>query len=211
MDGILSHIEELLEAKNVFERNRKSLKTRALGIMLYHLGISLRNCSMTLSSFEAVSHEAVRQWYHRSQDLFCVNSCYRPLIAVDETKIKINGRWHLLWAAIDVNTWEILGVWITQGRASIEAHSFLCYVLKKCANMPKILVDGGPWYKPALERLNANWEHLTFGLRNPIEQWFGILKHRIQLFYNRWPHNATIDTAQNWINSFVSLYHLMRC
>ncbi len=52
MDGMLSHIEELLEAKNVFERNRTPLRIRALGILLYHLGLSLRNCSMALSSFE---------------------------------------------------------------------------------------------------------------------------------------------------------------
>jgi len=202
MDGILSHIEELLEAKNVFERNRTPLRIRALGILLYHLGLSLRNCSMVLSSFEPISHESVRLWYHKSSRLFTVETRYR------ETKIKIHGKYHLLWAAIDINTWEVLGVWITQGRASIEAYSFLNHVLQKCNNNPKILVDGGPWYKPALNRLHANWEHVTFGLRNPIEQWFGILKHRIQLFYKRWPYNASIDTAQEWMNTFVSLYHI---
>ena len=208
MDGILSHIEELLEAKNVFERNRTPLRIRALGILLYHLGLSLRNCSMVLSSFEPISHESVRLWYHKSNRLFTVETRHREIIAVDETKIKIHGKYHLLWAAIDINTWEVLGVWITQGRASIEAYSFLNHVLQKCSNNPKILVDGGPWYKPALNRLHANWEHVTFGLRNPIEQWFGILKHRIQLFYKRWPYNASIDTAQEWMNTFVSLYHI---
>jgi transposase-like protein len=28
------------------------------------------------------------------------------------------------------------------------------------------LIDGGPWYKPALNRLKLEWEHVTFGLRN---------------------------------------------
>ena len=107
------------------------------------------------------------------------------MIAVDEKKIKINGHQHLLWAAIDINTWEILGVWITQKYCSLESYIFLKQILKKCENDPKILIDGGPRYKPALNRLYANWEHAIFGLRNPIEQWFGILKHRIQLFYKR--------------------------
>ena len=208
MDGMLSHIEELLEAKNVFERSRTPLRIRALGILLYHLGLSLRNCSMVLSSFEPISHESVRLWHHKSSALFTVEKRYREVIAVDETKIKIHGKWHLLWTAINIDTWEILGVWITQGRCSLEAYSFLKQVLQKCENNPKILVDGGPWYKPALERLQADWEHITFGLRNPIEQWFGILKHRIQLFYNRWPYNASMDTAQEWMNAFVSLYHI---
>ena len=121
---MLTRIEKLLEVKNVFERNRTPLRIRALGILLYHLGLSLRNCSMVLSSFTAVSHESVRLWYHKSQDLFSVNTRYREVIAVDESKIKINGRQHLVWAAIDINTWEVLGVWITQGRCSLEAYSF---------------------------------------------------------------------------------------
>jgi len=119
---MLSHIEELLEAKKIFERNRTPVRIRALGILLYHLGLSLRNCSMVLSSFTVVSHESVRLWYHKSYQLFSVEKRYREVIAVDETKIKINGRQHLLWAAIDINTWEVLGVWITQGRCSLEAY-----------------------------------------------------------------------------------------
>ena len=211
MYGMLSHLEKVLEAKNIFERKRKKTSSRALGILLYHFGVSLRNCREVVSSFEPVSHEAVRLWYHKAEGLFYVEKAFRRIIAIDETKIKINGKWHILWAAIDVDTWEVLGVWIMQGRASIEAYSFIRHVLTKCENSPKILVDGGPWYKPALKRLGADWEHVTFGLRNPIEQWFGILKHRINLFYNRWPHNASVESAQAWINAFVSMYHLRRC
>ena len=122
MNGMLSHIMEVLEAKKIFERNRTPVRIRALGILLYHLGLSLRNCSMVLSSFTVVSHESVRLWYHKSYQLFSVEKRYREVIAVDETKIKINGRQHLLWAAIDINTWEVLGVWITQGRCSLEAY-----------------------------------------------------------------------------------------
>jgi len=211
MDGMLSYLEKVLEAKNIFERQRKKTSSRALGILLYHFGVSLRNCHEVVSSFEPVSHEAVRLWYHKAEGLFSVEKAFRRVIAIDETKVKINGKWHILWAAIDVDTWEVLGVWITQGRASFEAYGFIRYVLTKCENNPKILVDGGPWYKPALKRLGVDWEHVTFGLRNPIEQWFGILKHRINLFYNRWPHNASVESAQSWINAFVSMYHLRRC
>ena len=61
MDGMLSYIEELLEVKNVFKRRRKTTKTRALGIFLYHVGVSTRNYSEVVSSFESVSHDAIRQ------------------------------------------------------------------------------------------------------------------------------------------------------
>jgi len=191
MDGMLPHLEELLEAKNIFVRNRKKMRTRALGILLYHFGLSLRNCKTILSSFEDISHESIRKWYHKTDTIFSVKTSYRELIAVDETKIKINGRLYILWAAIDVHSREVLGIWVTKGRASIEAYSFLKYILKKC--------------------INVEWEHVTFGLRNPIEQWFFILKHRIKRFYRNWPYNATVDSTQQWMNCFVSMYHFTRC
>ena len=211
MDGMLSHLEELLEAKNIFVRKRKQRKTRALGILMYHYGLSLRKCRNIVSDFEDISHESIRKWYHKTDTIFTVESCDRETIAVDETKLKINGKLHIVWAAIDTSNWEVLGIWVTKGRASIEAYSFLKHVLTKCTNQPKILVDGGPWYKPALDRLGVEWEHITFGLRNPIEQWFFLLKHRIKRFYRNWPYNTKLETVQNWLNCFVSMYHFTRC
>ena len=210
MDGMLSHLEELLRSKNIFVRNRKQMKTRSLGILLYHYGLSLRKCRTIVSSFEDISHESIRKWYHRVDTIFTLGKTYRETVAVDETKVKINGKLFILWAAIDIRTYEVLGVWVTKGRASLEAYSFLKYVLSKCTNQPKILVDGGPWYIPALQRLKVEWEHVTFGSRNPIEQWFFLLKHRIKLFYRNWPFNATVDSTQQWIDCFVSMYHFTR-
>jgi len=108
---MLSHIIEALESKKIFVRRRKSTKSKALGILLYHYGISLRNCRTIVSSFENVSHESIRKWYHRVDAIFSVKKAYRETIAVDETKIKINGRLYILWAAVDIQNWEVLGVW----------------------------------------------------------------------------------------------------
>jgi len=210
MNGMLSHVVKVLEAKKIFERNRKDMKYRALGILLYHYGLSLRKCESVISSFEPVSYEAIRKWYHKADQLFTIETGYHEVIAVDETKVKINGKLYILWAAIDVENWDVLGIWVSKGRASLEAYSFLKHVLSKCENKPKILVDGGPWYKPALQRLGVEWEHITFGLRNPIEQWFFLLKHRIILFYKNWPYHSTVKVVQEWMNSFVSMYHLTR-
>ncbi len=58
---------------------------------------------------------------------------------------------------------------------------------------------GGRW-------TDSDWEHVTSGERNAVEQWFGILRQRVK----RWPHNATIAQAQWWIESFVALYHIKR-
>ena len=210
MNGMLSNLVNTLENKNIFERDRKATRTRALGILLYHFGLSLRKTRTVISSFERVSHEAVRKWYLKAKDIFSLQKKQRQALAIDETKVKIQGKQHILWAAIDIHSWEVLGVWVSQGRSSIEAYSFIKSVLNKCKNKPKIYVDGGPWYKPALNRLGIEWEHVTFGNRNPIEQWFGILKQRIKLFYKRWPHNASVETAQHWLESFVNMYHFTR-
>ena len=88
---MLSHLEELLETKKIFVRNRKQMKTRALGILIYHYGLSLRKCRTILSDFKDISHVRIRKWYHRVDTIFSVGKTYRPVIAVDETKVKING------------------------------------------------------------------------------------------------------------------------
>ncbi|MEF8847686.1 MAG: hypothetical protein V5A68_00945 [Candidatus Thermoplasmatota archaeon] len=49
MDGMLFYLVEGLEANNIFERNRKNLNTRAFGILLYHYGLSLRDCRTVVS------------------------------------------------------------------------------------------------------------------------------------------------------------------
>ena len=48
----------------------------------------------------------------KTGSVFSVEKCYREKIAVDETKLKINGHLHILWAAIDTCNWEVLGVWV---------------------------------------------------------------------------------------------------
>ena len=54
--------------------------------------------------------------------------------------------WHYIWVAIDIDTWEILGVYVSRGRAYIDAKIFLKHVLKYCSNKPYVYVDARPWY-----------------------------------------------------------------
>jgi hypothetical protein len=85
MDGVLSHIVNILKAKKIFERKRKNMKWRALGILLYHYGLSLRKCESVISCFEPINYEAIRKWYHKAHTLFSVETAYHEVIAVDET------------------------------------------------------------------------------------------------------------------------------
>ena len=162
-----------------------------------------------LCFFDEASYEAARQWYHRAQKLLSApqKRC-RPTVAIDETKIKVKGTWYFLWAAVDTESRELLGVEITPTRDGRDAYRFIQRVLKTCTNTPTVLVDGGPWYPRALTRLDVPWERVTFGKRNVVEQWFSVFKQRIKRFYRRWPHNARVETAVSWSEAYVVLYNL---
>ena len=92
---------------------------------------------------------------------------YRRCIAVDETKVKIERRgepiYLFLWAARDVDTKEVLTFRASLTRSSLDAEIFLKQVLEYCENKPLFLVDKGPWYREAFERLGLEYRHETQG------------------------------------------------
>jgi putative transposase len=81
----------------------------------------------------------------------------RRLVAVDETVLKVNGQICYLWAAIDVDTDEVLAVYASRGRGIPCAIKFLRKVLDSCVGKPVIVVDRGPWYRWALDRLGITY------------------------------------------------------
>jgi len=211
MKNILTRLTELLETHNVFVRERKPNWLRATGIALLYYGLSCRQTAEVLSFFDEASYEAARQWYHRAKELLrAPQKRHRPMIAIDETKMKVKGTWYFFWAAVDTENRELLGVEITPTRDGHDASRFIRQVLKTCTNTPMVLVDGGPWYPGALTRVGVPWERVTFGKRNVVEQWFSVFKQRIKRFYRRWPHNARIETAVSWCEACVALHNLRR-
>jgi len=90
---VTTRIVELLRVERVFERQRKSDEIRALGILLIYLGLSCRQAKHVLECLNDVSHEAIRKWYHRAKGVLRQPSRkHRERVAIDETKIKIEGR-----------------------------------------------------------------------------------------------------------------------
>ena len=64
------------------------------------------------------------------------------------------------------------------------ALKFVRMVLDRCLNKPLIIVDRGPWYRWALDRLGLEYRYQRFGVRNVIERFSGYLKQRARGFYN---------------------------
>jgi transposase-like protein len=137
-------------------------------------GLSYRDTTYVLR-FIPGRHEAVRLWVKKLEQV-TVN-----------VKVKSRRMVMLVWAAINVDTRELLAVWISWQRNIKHAESFLRKVFLTCTNKPVFLVDKGPWYPETFQALGLKWEHRTFGEMNRIERWFRTMKARTRRFFNNFP------------------------
>ena len=212
MQPALRQLVDYVKATKVFRRNKKNVELKILAALLYFFGLSLRKTSNFLSLFEEISHESVRIYYHRLKKVLKQpRKKQRRLIAIDETKLKLENSQIFVWTAIDVDTDECLAIWASEGRSSFHAYVFLREVLKYCENKPEVVVDKGFWYKWALQRLGLKYEHETFGRRNSVERFFFRLKERTKRFWNRFPFRSSFDSVQSWLESFMAFYNYWRC
>jgi putative transposase len=171
-------IDAVLDSfSNLFRSHRYSPLEKIYSVILFMAGLSLRDLSERLS-LTGASRESVRIWVHRFSSLFRPSRRVRRLIAVDETVLKVKGQICYLWAAIDVDTNEILALYASRSRGIPSAIEFLRKVLDSCEGKPVIVVDRGPWYRWALDRLGMTYFHETFGNRNRIERLFREMKDR---------------------------------
>ena len=129
------------------------MKTKILGVLLYHRALSYRDASKILRIIEPASYEAVRYWHNQFKELFVVGCKERRAIAIDETKVKREEKQIFLWTAVDVDSKEILGFFISETRCALDTYWFLKKVLQSCTNKPMIIGDKAPWYRWALQRL----------------------------------------------------------
>ncbi|MEM0500111.1 MAG: transposase, partial [Candidatus Korarchaeota archaeon] len=90
-------------------------------------GLSLRRVAGILCELGfQVSHESVRDWFHRAGEAFSlVDRRRRGPIAVDETVIRNLVRRAYLWAAREVGTGEVMAVQVSRGRGIAECIRFL--------------------------------------------------------------------------------------
>jgi transposase-like protein len=202
-------IDVLLDSfSRLFRHHRYSPLEKLCSVILFVAGLSLRDVSERFCLTFA-SRESVRIWAHRSSSLFRPSKRVRRLVAVDETVLKINGRICYLWAAIDVDTNEILAVYASRGRGIPNAIKFLKMVLRSCDGKPIVVVDRGPWYRWALERLGITYFHETFGNRNKIERWFRELKNTTKRFYNN-VNSKTLKSIEEIATAVAIVHNLVR-
>ena len=201
---MLDRMVEKARQQEVFSREDTPTERRVLAAFLYHAGLSYRR----IEPFVDRSYEAIRQWFHRLKHLFEPDYRARQEVAVDETKIEIDGEQHYVWAAVDCETLEVLAVDVSPGRSSLDALLFLRDVLKRCRGRPLVRADRGPWYDWPLERLDCKYERETWGNRSLIEAWFGLFKYRTRRFWHRFPHRSTASSTRSWLRAFAALHNV---
>lgn len=122
----LHQLIEEIEATKVFRRNKKDVKIKILSALLYFFGLSLRKTSKFMSLFQDINHESARIYFHKLKKVIMLpEKKERKLIAIDETKLKLENKQIFVWSSRDVETGEILFIWASDGRSSFHAYVFL--------------------------------------------------------------------------------------
>lgn len=206
---MLNQIVNVIEDRKIFLRQRKSNKTKALALLIYHAGLSYRKTSAIIGGLEPFSYEALRKWYIKCDDIFKPGKKIRRIVAIDETKIKKEKQQIYIWNAIDIDDKTIVAVHISTSRTAFDAFYFLKMMLETCDNKPLIMVDRGPWYRWALKRLGLEYRHETFGERSPIEQWYSQFKARVKRFWKRFPYRSTLSSIKRWCKVWIAMYNLL--
>ncbi len=202
-------IDAVLESfSNLFRSHRYPPLEKIYSVILFIAGLSLRDLSERLC-LTGASRESVRIWVHRFSSLFKPSKRARRLVAVDETVLKVKGQICYLWAAIDVDTNEILAVYASRGRGIPSAIKFLRKVLDSCEGKPVIVVDRGPWYRWALDRLGMTYFQETFGNRNRIERWFREMKERTKRFYNN-VNSKKLKSLEELVTAIAIMHNIIR-
>ncbi len=98
MELPIQQLIEEIKAKRIFGRNKKRVELKVLSGLLYFYGLSLRKASKIISLFQQISHESVRIYYHKIKKILkSPEKKERRLIAVDETKLKLEDEQIFVW------------------------------------------------------------------------------------------------------------------
>jgi putative transposase len=106
-----------------------------------------------------------------------------------------------------VDSRELLALETSYGRSCLNALSLLKKALRMCTDKPLVLVDKGPWYRWAFERLGLEYRHERFGMRNRVERFFRYLKERTVVFHHKMSARNHVQGITN-LKLFLNLFTL---
>jgi transposase-like protein len=100
---------------------------------------------------------------------------------VDETYVKVNGRWRYVYRAVDQHG-QVIDVLVSARRDAEAARRFFRRALTALKVTPsEVVTDAAPSYPAVLDELIPSaWHHVEQHANNPIEADHGRLKHRLR-------------------------------
>jgi putative transposase len=151
---------------SLYKRHRFPAEIISRCVWLYHrFGLSLRDVQEIMDERGViVSHEAIHQWCRKFGQRFANGLRHRRARPgdkwhVDEVFIKINGKTHYLWRAVDQHG-NVLDILVTSRRDAQAATRFFRKLLTGWCYVPRVLVtDKLTSYGPAHRRLISSVEH----------------------------------------------------
>lgn len=186
---IPTQLIDWVKSLKIFKRNKKPIELKVKAFLLWLIMSSCRKTAKMLEILnEQASKSSINEWCLKIRTLLESKEWHeikkRSKIAIDETCIKLNGKKFYVFAAIDVETKELIEIRAYTSRSALTTRIFLKSVLCKCLNKPKIIRDKAPWLEEGAKELNLEQEHKTRGERNFVERVFSYLKHRTRIFFN---------------------------
>jgi len=150
---------------NPFKRFRSSPEIILLAVMMYvRFPLSLRNVEDLLHERGIdICHETVRFWWQRFGPMFASEIRKRRVAGMrssrwrwhlDEVFVKINGKRHYLWRAVD-HEGEVLESFVTKTRDKKAALKFLRKSMKRHGQPEVIVTDRLRSYGAALKEIGA--------------------------------------------------------
>ena len=176
-DEAVSHTASGAASPQLYRRHRFPAEIISHGVWLYYrFLLSYRDVEELLAERGvSVSYETVRQWCHKFGSTFASRlQRRRPRPGdkwhLDEVVLKINGRRHYLWRAVDQEG-IVLDILVQQRRNREAAEIFLRRLLDGQGYEPRVLItDNLGSYGAARKRLLPHVEHRQHkGLNNRAE------------------------------------------
>jgi putative transposase len=183
----------MTQKRSPFRYFKTSPEIIRLTVMMYiRFPLSLRNVEDLLHERGVeVSHETVRYWWNRFGPMFAAEIRKRPVQGMrssrsrwhlDEMFVKINGKHHCLWRAID-HEGEVLESFFTVTRDKAAALKFLRKSMKRHGRPVDVVTDRLRCYGAALKEMGrgddremGRWtnnraenSHLPFRSSQPLQ------------------------------------------
>ena len=191
----------------------KDVITVAVGYYLRHV-LSYRDISEILREIGVnIHHSTVYQWVKEYAPILYQiqkkknNKAYYKW-RIDETYIKIKGKWCYLYRAIDADG-HTLDIWLRKKRDNQSAYAFIKRLIKQFGKPQTIITDQAPSTKVAMSKLMKDFKlkpncHCTSKyLNNLIEQDHRYIKVRKTRY-------RSINTAKNTLKGIECIYGLYK-